>query len=85
MKKIATIIAALTFGVAANVAFAADTPPPDGEHKHGDHTKPHDCTKAPADHKARCEARNKALEVCKDKKGEDHKKCMMDQRPKKDK
>jgi hypothetical protein len=86
MKKIASLLVALCFGLGATVAFAQDAPPkdaPKGEHSKRDPMKPMDCSKAPADMKDRCEARNKALEACKDKKDEEHKKCMMDQRPKK--
>ncbi len=85
MKKMASIVAALTVGLAASLAFA-EGPPAAGEHKGGHHPMMHtrDCAKAPADMKDRCEAHNKMIETCKAKpEGEERKKCVMENRPKK--
>ena len=84
MKKIASIVAGLSLGLAASLAFA-DTPPVPGEHKgprqHMMQTR--DCAKAPADMKERCEAHNKMIETCQAKpEGEERKKCVMENRPK---
>ncbi len=84
MKKIASIVAALTVGLTASLAFA-DTPPAPGEHKGPRHhaMQTRDCAKAPADMKDRCEAHNKMIETCKAKpEGEERKKCVMENRPK---
>lgn len=88
MKKFSSLLLALCFG--ASLAFA-DTPPgppsgagPGGQG--GPHHPPRDCSKAPNDEmKARCEARQKAMESCKDKQGEERKQCMMAAMPKKEK
>jgi hypothetical protein len=91
MKKIASLMISLCFSLGATLAMAqADPAPPKGEqgkgeHGKGDMMKVRDCTKAPADMKERCEARNKVIEACKDKKeGEERRKCVMENRPKKD-
>ena len=86
MKKIQSLIVslALACGVAgAGIAMAGDPPKDAPKHDMHDMMKPRDCAKAPADMKERCEARNKVLEICKDKKEDEHKKCMMENRPKK--
>lgn len=78
MKKISALLAALALGMLSSAALA-------DHHGKGEHKMAmHDCTKAPAEKKAMCEAHNKAMEACKDKKGDDHKKCMHDNMPKKD-
>jgi hypothetical protein len=85
MKKFTSLLLALSFG--ASVAFA-DTPPgpPPGAGPGGPHHPPRDCSKAPNDEmKARCEARQKAVESCKDKQGEERKQCVMAAMPKMDK
>ena len=91
MNRISRIVASLALGCASAVAFAQQPPgPPPGDGKgHGMHG-PHDCSKAPdAEKKARCEerqaARKAAMDKCKDKTPEEHRKCMMDAMPKKDK
>ena len=84
MKKVASIVAALALGLTSAMAFA--DPGQAGEHKkpHHDMMKARDCAKAPADMKDRCEAHNKIIETCKAKpEGEERKKCMMENRPKK--
>lgn len=84
MKKLATILVSVCLGAGflASPAFAADGVK--GE-RYGkmDRTTPMDCSKVKPENKDRCEARNTALTTCKDKQGDDHKKCMMDQRPNK--
>ena len=85
MKKFSSLIIALIFG--ASLAFAQQPPgPPPGGPEGGRPHPPRDCSKAPNDEmKARCEARQKAMESCKDKQGEEHKKCMMAAMPKREK
>jgi hypothetical protein len=86
MKLLTTIVTSIVLGMSVS-ASAQDAPPADGKGMGPGHhrMKAMDCSKAPADMKERCEMRNKALETCKGKKeGEEHRKCMMDQRPKKD-
>ncbi len=84
MKKFSSLLLALTLGT--GLAFA-DTPPgPPAGGPGGPHHPPRDCSKAPNDEmKARCEARQKAMESCKDKQGDERKQCMMAAMPKKDK
>lgn len=86
MKLVYTLAASLLL-VASMSAMAQDAPPADGKGRAAGHygMQPQDCSKAATDMKERCEMRNKALEKCKDKKhGEEHRQCMMEQRPKKD-
>ena len=78
MKKFTALLATMALGLLSSVAMADNHGK--GEHK----MKSHDCAKAPTEKKAMCEAHNKALEACKDKKGEEHKKCMHENMPKKD-
>jgi hypothetical protein len=78
MKSLTTLVAALALGLTANFAFAGDGAP-------GDKGKMMDCAKMTDDaKKAKCEAQNAAMEKCKDMKGDDQKKCMMDNMPKKE-
>lgn len=81
MKKFSTLIATLAMATAASFAFAQvpAAPAPGGE------VMMKDCSKEPADKAAQCEAYNKAVETCKDKKGDELKACMKDAMPKKDK
>jgi hypothetical protein len=89
MKKIASLLISLCFSLGATLAMAqADAPPPKGEQGKGEHGKSdmmkvRDCSKVPAERKERCEARNKVIEACKDKKeGEERRNCVMENRPK---
>jgi hypothetical protein len=78
MKTLTSLVAALALGLTANLAFAGDGAPGDK----GDKAKM-DCSKMTDDaKKAKCEAHQAAMEKCKDLKGEDNKKCMMDNMPK---
>jgi hypothetical protein len=89
MKLLAktSLVAAALF---AGVAFAQT--PPDGPKGPGgpgmEPGKMHeqrDCSKVPAERQKMCEARNKALEKCKDKTArEDHRKCMMENMPRRE-
>ncbi len=83
MQKISTLIATLALAAVGTVAFAGEG--------HGD--KPHgqgmhkmmDCSKMEnAERKAGCEARQKAMETCKAKEGDERKQCMKDAMPKRD-
>ena len=91
MNKISTLITALALGCASTLALAQQPPgPPPGDGKGPGMHGPHDCSKAPDEEKkARCEAhqaaRKAAMEKCKDKTPEEHRQCMMDAMPKKDK
>jgi hypothetical protein len=82
---IATLTATLLLGVATS-AIAGEGGADKGMHKgHGDRMQPHDCSKAPADRKDRCEARNKIIAACKDKPaGDERRQCVMSNMPKKD-
>ena len=84
MKKIAHLLTALIVGFSMSLAFA-ETPaaPPGPPPGAGGPPPPRDCSKAPDEEKkARCEARQKAMEKCKDLAPEAHHKCMMDAMPK---
>lgn len=85
MKKFSSLLLALSFSASLALAQTPPGPPPGGS-PGGPHHPPRDCSKAPNDEmKARCEARQKAMESCKDKQGEEHKQCMMAAMPRKDK
>ena len=81
MKKMATLLVSmcLSAGFMAGAAFAEDGTK--GE-RHGKMVRmpPMDCSKVKPENKDRCDTRNTALATCKDKQGDDYKKCMMDQR-----
>jgi hypothetical protein len=84
MKTVARLTAAMLFSATAIAAFAQTPPPPPEDGKHGPRMR--DCSKIEdADHKAKCEARQKvmkaAMEKCKDQKGDDHRKCMRENLP----
>ena len=82
MKKICSLLSGLSFGISTSFALAQPPgPPPGGD---GKPHPPRDCSKAPdAEKKARCEARQKAMEKCRDLKPEDHRACMKDAMPQK--
>jgi hypothetical protein len=72
---LATLSAALLM-TAATSAFA-QAPTPDS--RAAGEMAVMDCSKVPADRKDRCEARNKAIEACKDKAaGDERRKCVTD-------
>ena len=85
MKRSIYLLTALSLGLSMSLAFSQEPPgpPPGGD---GRPHPPRDCSKAPdAEKKARCEARQKAMEKCKDLKPEEHRACMKDAMPKRDK
>ncbi|MEP7155814.1 MAG: hypothetical protein ABI905_08570 [Betaproteobacteria bacterium] len=83
MNKICGLLSVLMFGFSMSVAFAQQPPPGPAPGAGGHPPPPRDCSKAPdAEKKARCEARQKAMEKCKDLAPEAHHKCMMDAMPK---
>jgi hypothetical protein len=92
MKTISTLLVglSLSLGLGLNTAFAnadapADAPKKDGKAGMMDFTKTIDCSKAKPENKDRCETRNKIVEKCKDKpEGEERRKCVMENRPKKE-
>jgi hypothetical protein len=88
MKTVSTLVATLMLCF-SSFAMAQGAPLADGGATPQQNLAPQDCTKVPADMKERCEARNKALEACKDKKDDPaaHRQCMAEQRdkPKEDK
>ena len=88
MKKIATLLVALSLSIGVTLANAdapADAPKKDGKAGMMDFSKTIDCSKAKPENKDRCEARNKIVEKCKDKpEGEERRKCVMENRPKKE-
>lgn len=85
MKALTTLVVTLALGLGTNLALAGDgSPGSKGEH-HGDKHHMKDCSKITDDaKKAKCESHKAAMETCKDMKGPDHKKCMMDNMPKKE-
>jgi hypothetical protein len=79
MKKFSTLLATLAFAVASSAAFAQAPAPAMAEKE----PMMKDCSKEAPDKVAQCEAHNKAVEMCKDKKGDELKACMKDNMPKK--
>lgn len=83
MKTVSTLVATMMLCL-SSVAMAQSAPPAEGSAPAQQNLAPQDCAKVPADMKDRCEARNKALEACKDKKDDAaaHRQCMAEQRDK---
>jgi Skp family chaperone for outer membrane proteins len=81
MKKSSTLLATLVLAACSTFAFAQApaAAPADKE------PMMKDCSKEAPDKAAQCEAYNKAVETCKDKKGDELKACMKEAMPKKDK
>ncbi len=76
MKNYLSLITGIAIAASSTLAFAqASMTPPQA----ADGQKMADCSKEESsDKKAYCEAKNAAIEVCKDKKGDDMKACVKD-------
>ena len=87
MKKSGHLLTALLFALGSTLAFAEGPPGAGEKGERGDRPHPpRDCSKAPdAEKKARCEAHQAAMAKCKDMQKEEHRKCMHEAMPKKDK
>jgi hypothetical protein len=81
MIKLTTFATAPALGLTTSLAYAGDAATGVNHDKY----KTKDCTSiTDGARKAKCEARQAAMEKCKDTKGDDRKKCMMDAMPKKE-
>ncbi len=79
MKKYLSLVAGLVFAASSSMAFAQAAP------QAADAPKMADCSKEESpDKKAYCEAKNAAMESCKDKKGDEMKACVKDAMMKKE-
>jgi hypothetical protein len=80
MKKYLSLVAGLAFAASSSMAFAQAAAPQAAEG-----AKMADCSKEESpDKKAYCEAKNAAMESCKDKKGDEMKACVKDAMMKKE-
>ena len=80
MKKYLSLVAGLVFAASSTLAFAQTAAP-----QAADAPKMADCSKEESpDKKAYCEAKNAAMDSCKDKKGDEMKACVKDAMMKKE-
>jgi hypothetical protein len=83
MKKLTSLIAALTLTSAATPSFAGDTNAA-SEKRPQSAPRMMDCSKLDnPEKKANCEAHQKAYDLCKDKSGAEAEQCMKDAKAKK--